>query len=125
MNQLLVKQVDVWSVARTVFPLLWLVHFILSFVTWILISHLVGNLAHELTGYSIISGGIGIVMIVTVSLIFGFSGAVLTTLIAVLMAVLYNFLARLGGGITLNLAEIPTSQESGEGEAAMAEPIAK
>ncbi|MFB0516893.1 MAG: DUF3566 domain-containing protein [Candidatus Neomarinimicrobiota bacterium] len=110
------KRIDLWSVARTVFPLGWIVAFIVIFVSYLLVGSLVINLASEFTDVPIIDRGTGVFAGFLLSLLLGFFSTVALTLIAVVAAVIYNFLAALGGGISVKLSEPVAMSESSGGE---------
>ena len=118
MSRVLIKEIQVWSVARTIFPLAWIVSSIIIFGGYLLVGGLIADLASEFAEWPVIDRGIGIVAGVLFSLVLGFFSTIAVTLIAVVAAVIYNFLAALGGGVSVGLSEpfpaaAPTRDESG------------
>ena len=105
MSRLLIKEIQVWSVARTVFPLAWIVSFIVIFGGYLLVGGLIANLVDEFTDVPVIDRGTGVVAGILFSLAAGFLSTIAATLVAVVGAVVYNLLAALGGGVSVGLSE--------------------
>ncbi len=105
MSRLLIKEIQVWSVARTVFPLAWIVSFIVIFGGCLLIGGLVASIAGQLTDIPAIDPGTGAIAGILFSLVLGFFSAVAATLLAVVAAAAYNLLAALGGGVSVGFSE--------------------
>ncbi len=105
MSRLLIKEIQVWSVARTVFPLAWIVSFIVIFGGYLLVGGLIANLVDEFTDVPVIDRGAGVVAGILFSLAAGFLSTIAATLVAVVGAVVYNLLAALGGGVSVGFSE--------------------
>ncbi len=110
MSRVLIKELDLWSVARTVFPLFWIISALLVIAGYLLIGSIIGNLLAEYTGHG--WGIYGLALIILASILVGFFSAIGLTLVAVAMAVAYNFLSSLGGGVTVTLAELDGAAEA-------------
>ena len=109
---MLIKEIHVWSVARTVFPLAWIVSFIVILGSYLLVGGLIINFASEFTDVPVVDRGAGVAVGILFSLVMGFISTVAATLIAVAAAVIYNFLAALGGGVSVGLSEPVPAPES-------------
>ena len=105
MSRLLIKEIQVWSVARTVFPLAWIVSFIVIFGGYLLVGGLIANLVDEFTDVPVVDPGAGAIAGILFSLVLGFFSAVAATLLAVVVAAVYNLLAALGGGVSVGFSE--------------------
>ncbi|MFC1542999.1 DUF3566 domain-containing protein [Candidatus Neomarinimicrobiota bacterium] len=105
MSRVLIREIQVWSVARTVFPLGWIISFLIILGSYLLIGGLVTDLASDYSKWSVVERGAGIIGGILLSLVMGFFSSILITLTAVITAVIYNFLAALGGGFAINLTE--------------------
>jgi len=105
MSRLLIKEIQVWSVARTVFPLAWIVSFIVILGSYLLVGGVIASFAGEFTDLPVIDRGAGVVVGILFSLVMGFLGTVAITLIAVVAAAGYNLLAALGGGVSVDISE--------------------
>lgn len=116
MSRVLIKEFHVWSVARTVFPLAWIVSSIIIFGSYLLVGGLIINFASEFTDVPVVDRGAGVVVGILFSLVMGFLSTVAATLIAVAVAVIYNFLAALGGGVSVGLSEPFPASEPTQGE---------
>ncbi len=115
MQHYLIRRLNLWSVARTVFPLAWLTTIVLFFLNVIFWGGLVVHWARQLGGYEVPLGGEGVVLGLFLSVFFGFLSAVALTITAIVLAFFYNLLAGLGGGVTLDLTEAPdTGADSAE-----------
>jgi len=121
MGRLLIKEIQVWSVARTVFPLGWIVSFIVLFGSYLLVGGLISNLAREFTEFPVVDQGLGVFAGILLSLLLGFLNTIVLTIIAVIAAVIYNFLAALGGGVSVRLSEPVPASETSEGETSSAQ----
>ncbi|MCH7498306.1 MAG: DUF3566 domain-containing protein [Candidatus Marinimicrobia bacterium] len=110
MSRVLIKELDLWSVARTVFPLFWIISALLVIAGYLLIGSIIGNLLAEYTGHG--WGIYGLALIILASILVGFFSAIGLTLVAVAMALAYNFLSSLGGGVTVTLAELEGAAEA-------------
>ena len=104
MSRVLIKELDLWSVARTVFPLFWIISALIIVAGYVLIGSIVGSLLADLTGHGWSIQGLG--LIILAGIFMGFFSAVGLTLVAVAVAVAYNLLSSLGGGVTMTLAEL-------------------
>ena len=115
---MLIKEINVWSVARTVFPLAWIVSAVVIFLATLFVGRIAENLIIRFTEMPVdvvYGGGVSILVGIALGLVMGFLNAIMTTLIAVLGVLVYNFLASLGGGIAVRLAEeLPDSGSAGE-----------
>ncbi|GAH07657.1 unnamed protein product, partial [marine sediment metagenome] len=100
----------------TVFPLAWIVSSIIIFGSYLLIGGLITNLAGEFTDVPVVDWGPGVAVGILFSLVMGFLSTVAATLIAVAAAVIYNFLAALGGGVSVGLSEPFPAPEPTQGE---------
>ncbi|UCH63859.1 MAG: DUF3566 domain-containing protein [Fidelibacterota bacterium] len=107
----MIKEIQVWSVARTVFPLAWIVCSIVIFCVYLLIGSLLTNLVDEFAEMPVIDQGVGIGAGILFSLAAGFLSTIATTLIAVLVAVVYNLLVALGGGVSVGFSESALATE--------------
>lgn len=114
MSRVLIKEIQVWSVARTVFPLAWIVSSIVIFGGYLLVGGLIANLVDEFTDLPVIDRGTGIAAGILFSLAGGFLSTIATTLVAVVAAMGYNLLAALGGGVSVGFSEpVPTQDKPG------------
>jgi hypothetical protein len=109
-KQLVIKEINIWSVARTVFPLAWMISIILIFGGYLLFGRVLTSAASELTDVPMVLPGIGAVAGFFMSIGLGFLNAIFSTILALLTVVVYNFLAGMGGGFSISLTE-----ESGAG----------
>jgi hypothetical protein len=121
-KQLVIKEINIWSVARTVFPLAWLISIILIFGGYLLFGRVLTSAASELTDVPMVLPGVGAVAGFFMSIGLGFLNAILSTILALLTIVVYNFLASMGGGFSITLSEEPGAGDqegrgSGEQEA--------
>lgn len=118
MSRRLLTNIDVWSVARTVFPLAWLVSSAILFLVYLLAGSLLMELASELYDMPGSVRGVGIAVSLLASVITGFIYTIFVTLFSVLAAWSYNVLADLGGGVIFQYvpadAEAPSDGESPE-----------
>ena len=112
MNRVLIKEIDIWTVLRTVFPLAWIATTFLLMLTWLLAGGLLSALAGEISGMPAVDPTAGVAAGVLLSLIAGFMATIPITICAAIVAVAYNFLAALGGGITVTLEEQPVADET-------------
>ncbi len=113
MSRVLIKELDLWSVARTVFPLFWIISALIMIVAYLLIGSIIVNLIADTTGYGRVIPGLGLVILA--SSFMGFFSAMGLTLVAVAVAVAYNLLTSLGGGVTVTLAEEEGATEAAGG----------
>ena len=113
MSRILIKELDLWSVARTVFPLFWIMSALIMIVAYMLIGSIIANLIADMTGYGRGIPGLG--MIILASSFMGFFSAMGLTLVAVAAALAYNLLAGLGGGVTVTLAELDGTMDAADG----------
>ena len=102
---MLIREIQVWSVVRTVFPLGWIVSTLVIFGTYLLVGSLLTSLANEFTEMPLVDWGAGVFTGILVSVLLGFFCTVTATLLAVVAVVVYNLLAALGGGVSIRLAE--------------------
>jgi hypothetical protein len=121
-KQLVIKEINIWSVARTVFPLAWLISIILIFGGYLLFGRVLTSAASELTDVPMVLPGVGAVAGFFMSIGLGFLNAILSTILALLTIVVYNFLASMGGGFSITLSQEPGAGDqeghaSGEQEA--------
>jgi hypothetical protein len=117
MGRQLIKEINVWSVARTVFPLVWIVSAVVIFFGTLFVGRIVQNLLGEFTDvpFDIYGGGVSIMAGIGLGLVLGLLNSIMTTLLAVLCAFIYNFLANLGGGVSVRLSGPPEElPEAGE-----------
>ena len=108
----MIKELDLWSVARTVFPLFWIISALLVIAGYLLIGSIISSLLAEFTGHGWSIHGLA--LIILASILVGFISAIGLTLVAVAMAVAYNFLSSLGGGVTVTLAELEGAAEAAD-----------
>ncbi|UCH09983.1 MAG: DUF3566 domain-containing protein [Fidelibacterota bacterium] len=103
---MLIKEINVWSVARTVFPLAWIVSAVVIFLGTLFVGRVAENLISRFADMplDIYGGGVSVLAGIALGLVLGFLNSIITTLVAVLAAFVYNFLASLGGGISVRLA---------------------
>ncbi len=111
MSRVLIKEIDIWTVLRTVFPLAWIATTFLFMLTWLLAGGLLSALAGEISGMPAVDPTAGLAAGVLLSLIAGFMATIPITICAAIVATAYNFLAALGGGITVTLEEQPAVDE--------------
>ena len=112
MSRVLIKELDLWSVAHTVFPLFWIISALLVIAGYLLIGSIIASLLAEFTGHG--WGIHGLALIILASIFVGFFSAMGLTLVTVAMAVAYNFLSSLGGGVTVMLAELEGAAEAAD-----------
>ena len=112
MSRQLIAHIDPWSVARTVFPLAWLLAFIAVLIIYTLAGSVIMNMASEIYDVPAGSGRIGMVVALFASLITGFIYSIFATVLAAIGAAAYNFLAGLGGGIEISMESINDGQIS-------------
>ena len=105
MNRVLIKHIQVWSVARTMFPLAWIVSFIVIFAGCLLVSGLVAKITGQLTDMPAVDPGDGAIAGILLGLVLGFFSAAAATLLAIVAAAAYNLLATLGGGVSVGFSE--------------------
>ena len=105
MKQLVIKEINIWSVARTVFPLAWIISIIMIFSGFLFFGSIVESVASEFTDVPAALPSIGAVAAFFASIGLGFLNAILGTILAVITVVVYNFLAGLGGGFAVTLGE--------------------
>ena len=105
MSRRLISHIDPWSVARTMFPLAWLLGFVAILLIYLLAGSLVMAVASEYYDVPEGTGEIGLAGALFASLLTGFIYAIFATLLSVLAAITYNLLARLGGGISIEMEE--------------------
>lgn len=110
MSRRLLTNVDVWSVARTVFPLAWLVSSAILFLVYLLAGSLLMNMASEFYDLPGPARGIGIAASLLASVITGFIYTIFATLFSVLAAWGYNILADLGGGVIFQ--DVPANMDA-------------
>jgi len=105
MSRRLISHIDPWSVARTMFPLTWLLGFVAILMIYLLAGSLVMTMASEY--YDVPEGAseIGLAGALFASLLTGFIYAIFATLLSVVAAFGYNLLARLGGGVSIEMEE--------------------
>ena len=116
----LLTHIDVWSVARTVFPLAWAVSAVMLFLVYLLAGSLLMNLASDYYDVPAGAGSVGIFAALLASIITGFIYSIFATLFTVLAAGGYNLLAQVGGGFALSsrpLEELESPQSAGVVEA--------
>ncbi len=118
MNRVLIKEINVWTVVRTVFPLAWIVTTVLFLLTYLLAGSMVAALADEFADLPSIDPAAGVAAGVLISLFFGFLATIGATICAAVGAAAYNLLAALGGGIALQMDSVPVGDEESEGGAA-------
>lgn len=111
MSRVLIKEIDIWTVLRTVFPLAWIATTFLFMLTWLLAGGIFSALADEISGLPAVDPTAGVAAGVLLSLITGFMVTIPITICAAIVATAYNFLAALGGGITVTLEEQPVAAE--------------
>ncbi|MFC1547959.1 DUF3566 domain-containing protein [Candidatus Neomarinimicrobiota bacterium] len=104
-KQLVIKEINIWSVARTVFPLAWMISIILIFGGYLLFGRALSSAASEFTDVPMMLPAIGAVAGFFMSIGLGFLNAILSTILALLTVVVYNFLASLGGGFSISLSD--------------------
>ena len=116
MNRVLIKRIDIWSVARTLFPLGWLLFAVISFITYLFMQSIASGIAESLGDYSWWEEGtptprMGLGAGILFSVVGGLFSTILVTFASVLGAAIYNYLAKMGGGITVNLARYTVISE--------------
>ncbi|MEE9161368.1 MAG: hypothetical protein V3U35_00205 [Candidatus Neomarinimicrobiota bacterium] len=119
---MLIKEVHLWSVARTVFPLAWIITALVLFMSFLVVDSLLTGLLSEFTDDFDAQQGPGLLSGFLASVILGFFATIAWTLVAVVGAVVYNYLVAAGGGVTLSVAEQPSTieEETGPGDDALA-----
>ncbi|MBA7581925.1 hypothetical protein ES708_23839 [subsurface metagenome] len=105
MNQFLIRKIDPWSVARTVFPLAWIVSAVTIFLVYLLAGGILARVIKEVADTPVSLDGTGVFMGFFLSIILGFFSTIATTISSVIMVAAYNFLASLGGGFVVHLAD--------------------
>ncbi|UCH11216.1 MAG: hypothetical protein JSU61_04825 [Fidelibacterota bacterium] len=93
--------------ARTVFPLSWVISIIVIFGGYLLFGRILESAASEFTDAPLVLPGIGAVAGFFLSIGLGFLNAIISTILALLTVVVYNFLASLGGGFSVTMSEEP------------------
>lgn len=116
MNQVLIKNIQLWSVVRTIFPAMWMVAAIITFIGYLIAGSIITSLASEFTDIPLVDPGSGVLAGIFISLFLGFLGTIMITLSAVIFVVIYNFLTSIGGGIAIDLAEQTDGREPEEGD---------
>ncbi len=111
MSRVLIKEIDVWTVLRTVFPLAWIATTFLFMLAWLIAGGLLSALADEISGIPAMDPTAGVAAGVLLSLITGFMATIPITICAAIVATAYNFLAAMGGGITVSLEGQPAADE--------------
>ncbi len=112
---MLIKEIQVWSVARTVFPLAWVLSAVVVFGLYLAVDSLVDTLTNDILGASAIEPDVGVGVGLIFSLVFGFFSTVVITVLSVLTIELYNFLAGLGGGFSIRVSELDATTSHPEG----------
>ncbi len=118
MSRVLIKEINVWSVVRTVFPLAWIVTTVIFLMTYLLAGGMVAAVANEFDELPSIDPAAGVAAGVLISLFFGFFATIGATICAAIATVAYNLLATLGGGIALQMDPEPVGDQESEGVAA-------
>ncbi len=99
MRRLLIKEVDLWSLVRTLFPLFWIVNTLVILMVLIVVRGSIGGYATEFgIDSSMMPGGIGLFF---TSLALGLLGGIFYTAITAIVIICYNALSALGGGIRI------------------------
>lgn len=115
MRPVLIKEVHLWSVARTVFPLAWIITALVLFTSFLVVDSILTGLLSEFTDEFDAQQGLGLLSGFMASVILGFFATIAGTLVAVVGAVVYNYLVAAGGGVTVTVAEQPqVVSEEGE-----------
>ena len=104
--------------ARTVFPLGWLSAIVLFLLNYLFWGGLVVHWTRELGGYDVSLAGAGVMLGLLLSILFGFLAAVMLTVTGLVLAVIYNLLAALGGGVLVELSEAPSLTDEADPERA-------
>ncbi len=107
MRPVLIKEVHLWSVARTVFPLAWIITALVLFTSFLVVDSILTGLLSEFTDDFDAQQGLGLLSGFMASIILGFFATIAWTLVAVVGAVVYNYLVAAGGGVTVTVAEQP------------------
>ena len=122
MSRVLIKELHLWSIARTVFPLAWIVSVIVIFAGLLLVESFVTALLGAFTESPTELPATGPVAGLLISIVLGFFFTLATTAVALVTAVVYNFLVALGGGISITLSDLGPDLEDegspGDGEEA-------
>ena len=105
MSRVLIKEFHLWSIARTVFPLAWMLAVIVIFAGLLLVESLVTSLLGAFIDDPTALPTVGPVAGLLISIVLGFFFTIAVTVVALMSAVVYNFLAALGGGISISLAD--------------------
>ena len=116
MNQVLIKNIQLWSVVRTIFPAMWMVAAVITFIGYLIAGSFISSLASEFTDVPLADPGSGMLAGILLSLFLGFLSTIMITLSAVIFVVIYNLLASIGGGIAINLIEQTDSREPDGGD---------
>lgn len=114
MSRRLIRHIDPWSVAKTVFPLSWIV---ISTVLWLMFM-LVGSMMPPMMSdmYDMPMEAMGTVAMIFVGLIGGFIQSVFITLFVSFGTVGYNWLASLGGGFEIDIEDVTSTAVEGVGD---------
>jgi hypothetical protein len=109
MRRLLIKEVDLWSMVRTVFPLFWIVNTVIVLIVLMAVRGSIGEYAVDIgIEQGMMPGGIGLFF---ASLILGLLGGILYTAITAIVIICYNALTALGGGIRIVVDDESVSVE--------------
>lgn len=120
MKTVLVRKIDIWSLVRTIFPMIWGISAILIFVIFVIFGRASSAWMETYDLDAPDMGGLGTLAAIFISLFTGFISAAFQTMIIAPAIGIYNLLARVGGGIVLVLEEdeAPEPREPNGGQGA-------
>ena len=118
MRSVLVNRIDVWSVVRTVFPLGWVVWALLDLMFFFMAGNILSQFTRQFSEFGAVDMPAGVLVGILLSVFTAFFQTVITTIIFALATSVYNFLAGLGGGITITLNDRSGDNAAGQGSVA-------
>ena len=108
---------------RTVFPLAWIVAMVIFLFIYLLVGGMVAAWVGGIADLPLIDPAAGVATGVLLSVLFGFFATIGATICAAIVALAYNFLAAMGGGIALQMEPEPAGEEESEVVMAVGNPI--
>ncbi len=95
----MIREVDLWSMVRTLFPLFWIVNTLVILMIMLAVSGSIGEYADDL-GFEpdMVPGGMGLFFS---SLMLGVLASIFYTALTAVVILCYNALTALGGGIRI------------------------
>lgn len=114
MSRVLIRNIQLWSVVRSLFPIMWLVITVTLLAGYLMAGSMIANLVNDYGDILWVDESVGVGVGIVLSLLLGFFGTILMTLSAVIFVVAYNLFSALGGGIVIELSDEPNEQEAHE-----------